>query len=84
MRRGRVVPAALAVLAIAGAVVIAAADGNGDQTDAARTDRWIALQSSPFERTEVTAVRIGRHLYAVGGPAPDFDFSSTVEALDVR
>jgi N-acetylneuraminic acid mutarotase len=51
---------ALAALGLA-AVLLLPRDGG------ARSDRWSALTSSPLERTEVAAARVGRFIYVVGG-----------------
>src|ERR687892_217752 len=83
MRR---VAALLVVMAAAGAVVLAAASGNGEQGSSARSDRWIALRPSPFERTEVAAARVGRFVYVVGGFV-NRDRNSTVASVaryDIR
>jgi Kelch motif len=67
----RIVLATAFVLAgVAAAIVLP--DG-GDGSDGARTAgprSWKALPSSPAERTEVGAVRLGRHIYVVGGFIP--------------
>jgi len=46
----------------------AAAAGCGGSADhPSRSDRWLPLSSATLERTEVSAARIGRHVYVVGG-----------------
>ena len=46
----------------------AAAAGCGGSPDhPSRSDRWLPLASATLERTEVTAARIGRYVYVVGG-----------------
>lgn len=60
------IAAAVAALAAA-AIIIAATSSNGDSADRAAVDRWTPLASSPLERTEVAAARIGRHVYVIGG-----------------
>jgi N-acetylneuraminic acid mutarotase len=56
---------ALVVAAAAGAGALALAGTS--EPDSAGADRWSALKSSPLERTEVAAARVGRSIYVVGG-----------------
>jgi N-acetylneuraminic acid mutarotase len=56
---------ALVVAAAAGAGALALAGTS--EPGSAGADRWSALKSSPLERTEVAAARVGRSIYVVGG-----------------
>jgi N-acetylneuraminic acid mutarotase len=49
------------------------------------TDRWRPLRPAPLERTEVSAARIGRSIYVIGGfEAGRVSGSTTVERYDIR
>ncbi len=54
-------------VALAGAGVTAVALAAGDDAREAATTGWKPLAPAASERTEVTAARIGRHIYVVGG-----------------
>lgn len=62
---GRVVLATAVGLAAAAAIVLAS-DG-GPSRASRSTGSWTALSSSPLERTEVGAARVGDRIYVVGG-----------------
>jgi Kelch motif len=63
--------AAVAVpLAVAGVAVGIAIPDGGDGSSAARAAAWSVLPSSPLQRTEVGAARVGRFVYVVGGALP--------------
>lgn len=69
----RVLAAASIAVACTAAIVLAANDGDDPRAkrNAAEGERatgsWGSLASSPFERTEVGAARIGDRIYVVGG-----------------
>src|SRR5919106_1983248 len=60
---------AVGVLSVAAVVAAATSGGGAGEPDAgvSSTDRWRQLRSSPLERTEVAAARIGKRIYVVGG-----------------
>jgi N-acetylneuraminic acid mutarotase len=60
------IAAVLTVLACAGVIVVVARAGDGEPR-ASRADRWTALRPALLERTEVSAARVGRYVYVVGG-----------------
>jgi serine/threonine-protein kinase PknK len=62
-----IIVAAVGVVSVAGVVFAATRSGGGSGPDAAAADRWLPLASSPLMRTEVTAARIGRRIYVIGG-----------------
>ncbi|MBN1530120.1 MAG: hypothetical protein JW895_13745 [Thermoleophilaceae bacterium] len=65
----------------AAGVVAAAGPGAGPPS----TDRWRPLRPAPLERTEVSAARIGRSIYVVGGfETGSADGSAAVERYDIR
>jgi Kelch motif len=70
---------------IAAAIVLP--DG-GDGSDGAQTagpGKWKALPSSPAERTEVGAARVGRFVYVVGGfVQPNLRSTDQVVRYDIR
>jgi hypothetical protein len=71
-RRARWAAVALP-LAVAGVAVAIAIPDGGDGSEAgsaARPASWNALPSSPLQRTEVGAARVGRFVYVVGGAVP--------------
>jgi hypothetical protein len=60
-------------LVLAGAAAAIVLPDGGDGSDGARpagAGSWKALPSSPLERTEVGAARVGRYIYVVGGFVP--------------
>ena len=70
-------------IAALGCAAVVAAAGVGGQSS--RTDRWRALEPAPLERTEVSAARIGRSIYVIGGFERDnVDGSTAVERYDIR
>jgi N-acetylneuraminic acid mutarotase len=78
---------AIAFALAAGAAAIVLADGgNGaDGVTATRADRWTALPSSPLQRTEVGAARVGRFIYVAGGALPpNFETTPQVARYDTR
>ncbi len=78
--------AALGVL-IAGvaAVALAASDDSGERRTQAAARGWSALRPATIARTEVTATRVGRHVFVAGGfVEPDGDTTRAVERYDLR
>jgi Kelch motif len=78
---------AIAFTLAAGAAAIVLADGGdgGGRVTAARADRWSALPSSPLQRTEVGAARVGRFIYVAGGALPpNFETTAQVARYDTR
>jgi hypothetical protein len=70
------------VAALGGAGVVVAGGIGGD---ASRSDSWRALRPAPLERTEVSAARIGRSIYVIGGfEVGSIDGSHAVERYDIR
>jgi N-acetylneuraminic acid mutarotase len=70
--------AAIALLALAIALLVPRDGG-------AREDRWSALPSAPLERTEVTAARVGRFIYVMGGfERAGAATTAAVERYDIR
>jgi hypothetical protein len=57
----------LALAGIAAAVVLPDGGDGADRRATASGARWTTLPSSPVERTEVGAARVGRFIYVVGG-----------------
>ncbi len=57
----------LGLAAVATVVVVVVGDKEANGGTTAGSPRWIALQPSPLERTEVGAARIGRFVYVPGG-----------------
>ena len=82
MRSSRLLLGAVVAMLGAAAVVLAAGWSAGPRES--RTDRWTPLRSSPLERTEVTAARIGRSIYVMGGFEPGGQTVRTVERYDIR
>jgi N-acetylneuraminic acid mutarotase len=82
MRSSRVLLGVVVGMLGATAVVLAAGWSAGPVES--RTDRWTALRPSPLERTEVSAARIGRSIYVMGGFQPGGQTVSTVERYDIR
>jgi Kelch motif len=81
--------AAVAVpLAVAGVAVAIAIPDGGDGSEAGSTARaaaWSALPSSPLQRTEVGAARVGRFAYVVGGALPpSLEPTSEVASYDTQ
>jgi N-acetylneuraminic acid mutarotase len=69
----------LAVLGTAGVVAAAGLDAG-----LSRTDRWRPLRPASLERTEVSAARIDRSIYVIGGfEAGSVDGSRSVERYDI-
>jgi Kelch motif len=86
---GRARWAAVAVpLAVAGVAVAIAIPDGGDGSEAgsaARAAAWSALPSSPLQRTEVGAARVGRFAYVVGGALPpSLEPTSQVASYDTQ
>ncbi|MBC7462352.1 MAG: hypothetical protein H7287_13410 [Thermoleophilia bacterium] len=50
---------------------------------AAPVGRWTRVRSAPTRRTEVSAARVGRFIYVVGGFTSDGRSSALVERLDI-
>jgi hypothetical protein len=87
MSRG-ILWAALAIpLILAGVAAAILLPDGGDGADrgmTARSARWTALPSSPLERTEVGAARIGRFIYVVGGfVQPNLQTTDQVARFDI-
>jgi Kelch motif len=75
--------AALAIVAGAAAIITGGNEANGGTS--ARAGAWTSLRSSPLERTEVGAARVGRFIYVVGGfTAPDLNTTNQVARYDIR
>jgi Kelch motif len=73
----------IALAGIAAAIVLPDGGDGADRGRAARGDGWTALPSSPIERTEVGAARVGRYIYVVGGfVPPNLDTTSRVARYD--
>jgi hypothetical protein len=79
------VAAAVAALGATGLIVALLNGGNeANGGTAARSARWVALQPSPLERSEIGVARIGRFIYAVGGfIAPDGATTDQVARYDI-
>jgi N-acetylneuraminic acid mutarotase len=84
-RRVWLVAGALAALAATALIVAVLSGGNeANGGTATRSARWVALQPSPLERSEIGAARIGRFIYVVGGfVAPDLATTDQVARYDV-
>ena len=85
MKRGVRARTGLAALvgaaAVAGAVV--AAGSTGDDRSARGAGTWSALASSPFQRSEVGAARIGDRIYVVGGLLGNGRTTGRMAAYDI-
>ena len=80
------VAGAIGALAATGLIVALLLSGGNEANGgtAARSPRWVSLQSSPLERTESAAARIGRFIYVVGGfIAPDGATTDQVARYDI-
>jgi hypothetical protein len=87
MNRGARIALAIAFTLAGVAAAIVLPDG-GDGSDGAHTagpGKWRALPSSPLERTEVGAARVGRFIYVVGGfVQPNLRTTDQVARYDIR
>jgi Kelch motif len=82
--RGIWIATSLAVVAIAAAAIVILDDDDADGvTTAARGAHWTSLPSSPIERTEVGAGRIGKSIYVVGGFVPPLETTNRVNRYDI-
>jgi hypothetical protein len=76
--------AASGLTATALIVALVGGDDEANGGTAARSARWVSLQPSPLERSEIGAARIGRFIYAIGGfTAPDLATTDNVARYDI-
>ena len=77
--------AAAAAAAITAAIVIISDGDEANGVASARPGAWTSLPSSPLDRSEVGAARIGRFIYVAGGSlAPDVASSNQVARYDTE
>jgi hypothetical protein len=83
--RGLWIATSLAVVALAAATIVILDDDSADGgMVAGRGAHWSSLPSSPIERTEVGAGRIGKFIYVVGGfVAPNLETTNRVTRYDI-
>jgi hypothetical protein len=83
--RGLWIATSVAVVALAAATIVILDDDSADGgTAPVRGSHWTSLPSSPIERTEVGAGRIGRFIYIVGGfVPPNLETTNRVTRYDI-
>jgi len=86
VRRRAALAAAVAMVGVGAAAIVAGqddADGGPEARDAS-TKRWLPLTSSPLQRTEVGAARIGPFVDVVGGFASNQETTNQATRYDIR